>query len=99
MRTHALASGRFNEAGSFRPMPMMPRRSRLGAAASTQAIQQNLMQPTPVPNWGIYAGSALLVAGGVVGLMAPEKSVFSIALGATMIGVGGFLFFQTLKQG
>lgn len=74
------------------------RRNHLGAAAMVPAqVQANLMSSSPVPNWAIYSGSALLVAGGVLGLMQEEKSVFSVALGATMIGVGGFLFFQSLK--
>lgn len=112
MRTQALMS-RLEDPGTFRPLTFAPSRGpagnapklsrggrhHLGDSAATQVIQKNLMQPSPVPNWGIYAGSALLVTGGIMGLMAEEKSVFSVALGATMIGVGGFLFFQTLKQG
>lgn len=74
------------------------RRAHLGASAiSTAEVQANLMSQTPVPNWMVYSGSALLLTGGVLGLMQEEKSVFSVALGATMIGIGGFLFFQTLK--
>ena len=94
---------------TFRPLPFTPsrgpvqssprlaQRRRVAMGASASDVQKSLMVPSAVPNWALYSGSALLVTGGVLGLMQEEKSVFSLALGVTMIGVGGYLFFQTLK--
>lgn len=95
---------------AFRPLPFTPSRGPVAASprlaqrrrvsmgvASAAEVQKSLMVPSAVPNWALYSGSALLVTGGVLGLMQDDKSLFSMALGVTMIGVGGYLFFQTLK--
>lgn len=70
-----------------------PRMGQLPAA-----IRANLQAPASMPRWAVYSASALLVVGGVVGLIQEQKTPLEWALSLASIGIGGYLFMQTLND-